>query len=237
MTAAIILDIEGTTTSISFVYDVLFPYARQHCQDYLAAHWSSASLQTVIDQIRADAAADHAAGLAVTTIPESYSIEDVVRSVHSQMDLDRKSRGLKSLQGSIWVAGYESGEVKGHLFADVLPALKRWKAAGTPVYIYSSGSVAAQKLLFGFSEEGNLLPYFSGHFDTEVGGKREAESYTNIASALDIEPKEIVFATDNLYEADAAKAAGMEVVVLDRPGNPPLGEHGHRVLTNFDSLH
>ncbi len=236
MTAAIILDIEGTTTSISFVYDVLFPYARQHCQDYLVAHWSSASLQNVVDQIRSDAAADFAAGLSVTTIPDSCTIEEVVRSVHSQMDLDRKNRGLKALQGSIWVAGYESGEVKGHLFSDVLPALKRWKQAGIPVYIYSSGSVAAQKLLFGYSEVGNLLPYFSGHFDTEIGGKREAASYTNIASALSFEPKDLIFATDNLQEADAAKEAGMNVVVMDRPGNPALGAHGHRVLTNFDSL-
>ncbi len=233
---AIILDIEGTTTSISFVYDVLFPYARAHCQEYLASHWSSASLQTVIRQIRQDAAADHAAGLSVATIPESCTVEDVVKSVHSQMDLDRKNRGLKSLQGSIWVAGYESGEVKGHLFQDVVPALKRWKSAGIPVYIYSSGSVAAQKLLFGHSEAGDLLDLLAGHFDTEIGGKRDAQSYTNIAKALNLDPCEIVFATDNVLEADAAAQAGMEVVVMDRPGNPPTGDHSHRVLVNFDSL-
>lgn len=233
---AILLDIEGTTTSISFVYDVLFPYAREHCQEYLAAHWSSASLQTVIKQIRQDAAADHDAGLSVATIPESCTIEDVVQSVHSQMDLDRKNRGLKTLQGSIWVAGYESGEVKGHLFTDVVPALKRWSGEGIPVYIYSSGSVAAQKLLFGHSEAGNLLPLLSGHFDTEIGGKREAQSYVNIAKALNLDPGEIVFATDNVLEADAADEAGMKVVVMDRPGNPPTGDHAHRVLANFDSL-
>jgi len=233
---AIILDIEGTTTSISFVYEVLFPYAREHCQEYLAAHWSSASLQTVIKQIREDARADQAAGLAVSTIPESCTIEDVVKSVQSQMDLDRKNRGLKSLQGSIWVAGYESGEVKGHLFRDVAPALKRWNDAGIPVYIYSSGSVAAQKLLFGHSEAGDLLNLLSGHFDTEIGGKREAQSYTNIAKALNLAPSEIVFATDNVLEADAAFEAGMKVVVMDRPGNPETGDHSHRVLVNFDSI-
>lgn len=232
----LLLDIEGTTTSISFVYDVLFPYARERCETYLRAHWDEPDLQSYVAQIRRDADGDADAGLAVARVPASPTVEDVVRSVHSQMDLDRKNGGLKALQGALWVSGYESGQIRGHVYEDVPVALKRWKAAGIPVFIYSSGSVSAQKLLFGHSEAGDLLPWIAGHFDTEIGGKREASSYTRIAEHLNTPAGQITFATDNVLEADAARQAGMNVLVLDRPGNPPTGPHDHVVIQNFNSI-
>ncbi|MEZ4458880.1 MAG: acireductone synthase [bacterium] len=231
-----LLDIEGTTTSISFVYDVLFPFARNACRRFLEAHWDHVDVREDIRQIGADAAQDAANGLAVRTFGDDPTLDEVVHSITDQMDLDRKNRGLKSLQGKIWRTGYESGEVRGHVFDDVVGALKRWHDAGIRTYIYSSGSVEAQKLLFGHSIEGDLLGLLNGHFDTAVGGKREASSYVAIARELGVNPSEICFLTDNVHEADAAVAAGMSAYVLDRPGNPDQPPHMHPVLQNFDSL-
>ena len=231
-----LLDIEGTATSISFVYGVLFPFARDACRRFLEAQWDHADVREDVQQIGTDAAQDAANGLAVRAFGDNPSLDEVVNSITDQMDLDRKNRGLKSLQGKIWRTGYESGEVRGHVFDDVVPALKRWHDAGIRTYIYSSGSVEAQKLLFGHSIEGDLLGLLKGHFDTAVGGKRVASGYVAIARELGVNPSEVRFLTDNVHEADAAAAAGMSAYVLDRPGNPDQPPHAHPVLQNFDSL-
>jgi 2,3-diketo-5-methylthio-1-phosphopentane phosphatase len=231
-----LLDIEGTTTSIQFVYDILFPYARQRLASYLGEHFHEPGVQADIAAFRAQAQVDREAGLEVPAIPESGEDEikrAVAASALLQMDQDRKVGPLKSLQGRIWEDGYRSGHIKGQIFADVVPALARWKAAGVPVYIYSSGSVLAQKLLFGHSQKGDLTPFLAGYFDTAVGPKREAASYAAIAASIGTSG---LFATDVLAEAQAAAQAGWQAVIMNRPGNAPLAAHDFPVLQDFNSL-
>ncbi|QIG79880.1 acireductone synthase [Stakelama tenebrarum] len=192
---AILLDIEGTTSSIAFVADVLFPYARQHLPAYVAANRE-----------------------AVAPILADVPGEDPVATLIGWIDADAKETPLKTLQGMIWDAGYRDGTLKGHVYPDTPQALARWNAAGIPVHIYSSGSVAAQKLIFGFSEAGDLTPFLSGYFDTTTGPKREAASYTKIADALGLAPGDILFVSDMQPEIDAAKAAGVQALLIDREG-------------------
>jgi enolase-phosphatase E1 len=210
--AAFLLDIEGTTTAISFVTDTLFPYAAARIPDYLAAHRDPAT-DAARAAILADATADERA------LGGDAAVVAVVRR---QMAADAKANGLKQLQGLVWQDGYAAGAIKGHLFPDVAPTLARWRDAGSPVAIYSSGSVLAQQLIFGHSVAGDLRPFISGWHDTARGPKREAASYATIAAAWGIAPAEITFATDQPAEATAAVAAGMRAVVLMRPGNAPL---------------
>lgn len=218
---AILLDIEGTTTSIAFVYDVLFPYARQQVAAYLAAHWDDASdARRLFEAEGADAS----------------SPEALARTVLAQMDADQKSTALKSLQGQIWKAGYADGTLRADVFPDVPDAIARWVDQGLQVCIYSSGSVAAQKLLFGHTPYGDLTPQLSGYFDTTTGPKREAGSYAQIAGAMGVAPGRILFATDVVAEADAAVAAGMQAVIMDRPGNKPQPAHEHPVAQDFSAL-
>lgn len=237
-----LLDIEGTTTSIAFVYEALFPFARNHLAGYLERNWTKDVVQADVAALRVLAARDAEAGLTPPLIaPESADAEairtSVVRNVLAQMDSDRKTTPLKSLQGKIWADGYASGELKGHVYDDVLPALQRWNDAGESVYIYSSGSVAAQKLLFGASEAGDLLPLLAGHFDTTSGHKREASSYETIAQAIGQPPGDITFVTDVFEEALAAQDAGLNVVISVRPGNQSLPDgHGFRTVTSFDEI-
>ena len=191
---AILLDIEGTTSSISFVADELFPYARKHVREYIAAHSEE------VAPILAD-------------VPG-----DPVETLLQWIDEDRKATPLKTLQGLIWARGYAEGELSGHVYPDTPEAIRRWKDRGIAVNIYSSGSVAAQKLIFGHSIAGDLTPLLSGYFDTVTGPKREAESYTRIAEALGLAPREILFVSDVQAEVDAARAAGMEALLIDREG-------------------
>lgn len=232
---AVLLDIEGTTTSIRFVLEVLFPYARARLADFLAARWDDAAIQADVEQVLRQEARDRADGLAPPAIPAdappAVLRAAVVQNLLWQMDLDRKTTGLKSLQGRIWRGGYESGEIRGHIYPDVPGALRAWAAAGVPVFIFSSGSVAAQKLLFGHSEAGDLLPLLRGHFDTTIGAKGDPASYTAIAEAIGVPAARMVFSTDSLSEAKAAQAAGVQVALSVRPGNPPLPEgHGFSVV-------
>lgn len=213
--AALLLDIEGTTTSISFVYDALFPYARARLAAFLEAHFSDPAVRADVARL-GDGTATSAA--------------DAARAALALMDADVKDTGLKGLQGKIWAAGYASGALRGHVFSDVPEALRAFVARGTAIYIYSSGSVAAQKLLFGSSEAGDLTPLLSGYFDTTTGPKTEATSYQAIAAAVGVAPGDILFVTDNLREAEAAAAAGLQVAVSQRPGNPPLPEHDFRQI-------
>nr|CAD7441605.1 unnamed protein product [Timema bartmani] len=204
--------------------DTLFPYVRSKLEEYLRTHWESAEFQLVLGQLKEQAKKDEEDSIdGVVSIPESdKAIEAVAKNVLWQMDLDRKTKSLKQLQGHIWRDGYKNGDLKGHLYDDVVPALKLWTQSGRQLYIYSSGSVDAQKLLFGHSQEGDLLELFSGYFDTEVGPKVEADSYKNIVDRLHCEAEDVVFFTDVSKEAEAAKEAGLNAVLVVREGNAPL---------------
>ncbi len=228
----LLLDIEGTTTSISFVYDVLFPYARRAVEGFLEAHLEAVAAE--VELLRQEAAAERARGEDAPEIPASGAREAIVAaaaaSVRWQMERDRKTTGLKALQGKIWREGYAAGELRGHVFEDVPGAMQAVVEAGGRVCIYSSGSVEAQRLLFGHAEGGALTGWISGYFDTTTGPKREAGSYEAIAAALGVAPAAVRFVTDVLAEAEAAAAAGMQVRLSVRPGNPPQGAHGFAVV-------
>jgi len=213
MTDAVLLDIEGTTTSISFVFDVLFPYAATRIPDFLAQHGHRAEVVQACGAIARDA-------LPAETHLVGHDL--VLTVVRRQMAGDIKAGGLKTLQGLVWQHGYESGDIKAHVFADVPVALKQWHGRGRVAAIYSSGSRLAQQLLFRHSLAGDLTPFLAGFYDTGVGPKREAASYLAIAQQWGRPPESITFCTDIPAEAAAAEAAGCRAIVLMRPGNPPL---------------
>ncbi|MET0893094.1 MAG: acireductone synthase [Pseudoxanthomonas sp.] len=225
---AILTDIEGTTSSISFIRDVLFPYARDALPGFVAAHRDDPEVRRWLDAV----AIEHG----------SICSDDViVETLQGWIDQDRKHTALKALQGMIWEAGYRDAEFAAPIYADAAPALRQWHAAGLPLYVYSSGSVAAQKLFFGHSEAGDLTPLFSGWFDTEVGGKRDAASYEAIAARIGMEPPDILFLSDVVEELDAAGTAGMQTVLVDRPedyATPRTGAaaRGHHRVTSFADL-
>ncbi|KAF9355762.1 hypothetical protein BGX26_006162 [Mortierella sp. AD094] len=232
----VVSDIEGTTTPIVFVKENLFPYVVSKLPEFLKRNWSNEEMKNAVEELRVQAAKDVADGLpdAISIATESADIsaekvqEDVIASIGWQMKADRKIGALKAFQGYMWKEGYANGDLKGEIYEDVIPAFDQWKNEGKKLYIYSSGSIAAQKLLFGFSEKGDLLHYFSGHYDTTIGHKIEAESYTKIASDIGLSPNRILFLSDNIHEIVAAKKAGFQAVVTDRPGNATLSEEDRK---------
>ena len=220
MIKAIVTDIEGTTSSLSFVKDVLFPYARTNLADYVRRHKDQSQVKTLLDDTCKEAGAELDTG-------------QLTARLIQWLDEDKKVTPLKSLQGLIWEAGYQKGDFKGHVYPDAAENLKAWKAKGLDLYIYSSGSVHAQKLLFTHTEYGDLTPLFSGYFDTHIGGKKEPESYDKIAKQLDIPANQILFLSDIKEELDAAKAAGFQTLWLTRNSMPdPQAEH--RQISSFD---
>lgn len=239
---AVLLDIEGTTSSISFVTEVLFPFALEHLRDYLDQHWHDDSLQQAVQLIAVDAGhLDAARWYQTVGLPDDASPAQrqavVVQEVERLMGGDVKATGLKQLQGLIWREGFESGELQAHVYDEVPAAIRRWNQLGLDVRIYSSGSIAAQKLFFGHTIAGDLLDQFRGHYDTTIGGKKDAASYRHIAGEFGIPAERIVFISDAAAEIEAAHAAGMQTVLSLRPGNPPAPNEtpGSRV-SNFDSL-
>lgn len=227
----ILLDIEGTTSSIKFVRDVLFPYARKKLRTFLNEHWDHPGLPLVRDAMAHDAGFDtfnewYSSRYGFSATTEAGRVKDskelIIREAEKLMDQDAKATGLKELQGLIWEDGYRSGELKAPLYDDVLPALQSWKAAGADLRIYSSGSIHAQKLFFGYSEKGNLLSLFTQHYDTHIGGKKQMGSYLHIAADFGLPPASIVFFSDVAEELEAARAAGMQTVLVERPGNAPV---------------
>ncbi|WP_455852023.1 acireductone synthase [Pantoea endophytica] len=216
MIRAIVTDIEGTTSDIQFVHQVLFPYARQHLAAYVRENHTDENVAAALNAVRAESAAPQA------------SLEELITTLTNYIDEDRKSPGLKALQGMIWRAGYVEGQFTGHLYPDVLPAFERWQQRGIGLYVYSSGSVAAQKLLFGYSDEGDLTSLFSGYFDTGVGAKREAQSYRNIAEKIGLAPPSLLFLSDIYQELDAAADAGWHTVQLIR-GEADNASRHHQV--------
>jgi enolase-phosphatase E1 len=219
--AAILTDIEGTTSSIAFVHEVLFPYSRARLADYVARHAADPAVAAILDQVRAEAG-----------VP--LDLEGCTALLGQWHDADRKIAPLKSLQGLIWAEGYAAGTLQGHVYADAVEGLRRWHARGIVLHVYSSGSVAAQKLIFGHTAFGDLTPLFSGFFDTAVGGKKEAASYAAIARAIGVAPADILFLSDVEAELDAAAAAGLAVTLLARDGAPPAS--AYPVAASFDEV-
>ena len=234
----ILLDIEGTTSSVSYVYDVMFPFARTGLANYLQARWTDAACVEACDQIARDAGHASLDAWVMGRDPRETVQDEVVRL----MDGDIKSTGLKQLQGLVWQAGFEQGELRAHVYADVPPALVRWQAAGIDVRIYSSGSIHAQQLFFGHvdlggGKTGDLLPHFSGHYDTTTGPKREAASYAQIADDWRLPAGEILFASDIREELDAARAAGLQTVLVVRPENAKVDDPGkHPEIIDFGEI-
>jgi enolase-phosphatase E1 len=211
----ILTDIEGTTTAISFVADTLFPYFLEHI-DELKAQLKDPFVQEQLQVAKATVLEEE---------NKSISDEEAIEYLAKWCREDRKHPALKSLQGMIWKAGYLNGQLKGHLYPEVEGVLRQWKADGIELGIYSSGSVPAQKLLFGYSEAGDLTPLFSTYFDTKVGHKREVASYQNIQKELNIPANEILFLSDVEPELDAARKAGFCTCKLIRPGTGPSSKH------------
>jgi len=230
---AILLDIEGTTSSVSFVYDVMFPFARRELASYLRESWGQDDLADAAELIAHDAGHDSLAAWARDGDARQLLQEEVIRL----MDGDIKATGLKQLQGLIWRAGFESGEMQAHIYDDVPPALAAWNKAGLDVRIYSSGSIAAQKLFFGHTIAGDLLHHFRGHYDTTIGPKKEKASYDEIAAAFSLPANEILFISDIIAELDAARAAGLATALSLRPGNAEVASgHGYDEITSFDQV-
>jgi enolase-phosphatase E1 len=236
----VLLDIEGTTTPIAFVHDVLFSYSRSEARNFLTEHFSSAELVTDLQELREDHATDVKQNLqppALLEGPRDTEIDSLVAYVNWLIDRDRKSTGLKSLQGKIWKQGYSDGTLKAQLFADVRPALERWRRAGLTISIFSSGSSLAQKLLFAHTEAGDLTWLIDNYFDTTVGSKTDVASYRQIASALSLPAREILFISDVVPELDAAGAAGVRALLCIRPGNhpQPFAEQ-YQIIRDFDEI-
>jgi enolase-phosphatase E1 len=228
---AVLLDIEGTTTPISFVFDVLFPYASRNVGRYLAEHHGDSKLQTVLRDLREKRDAEH--WVADSKASEVEALASYARHLMSQ---DSKFPALKSLQGEIWHEGYATGELKGQVFDDVPGALRRWCEGGKRIFIYSSGSVLAQKLIFSHSNHGDLTSFIDGYFDTAVGAKAESGSYRRIAGEIGVDASEILFISDAVRELDAATAAGMNVRLSVRPGNPEPSPNQYESIRSFDEL-
>jgi enolase-phosphatase E1 len=215
---AILLDIEGTTSSIQFVYEVLMPFARQELEPFLERRWEDPLVAAVKEQFAHDAGAPSFAIWA-----GSDSARDrLAAEARRLMDGDVKATGLKQLQGLIWDEGFRAGRLLAHVYPDVPPALRKWSAQGLDLRIYSSGSIMAQKVFFAHTLAGDLLPLFRGHYDTTTGPKRNADSYRRIVADLDMPANEILFLSDVAAELDAAATAGLHTGLVVRPGNAPV---------------
>jgi enolase-phosphatase E1 len=216
---AVLTDIEGTTTPIAFVHDVLFPFARATMADFLATHAQQPGVAAELEAVQAAAPGQ----LPLTTLL-------------AWMDQDAKATPLKTLQGMIWQQGYQDGRLKGVLYPDVAPALHAWHAAGLALYVYSSGSVAAQRLIFGHSTAGDLTPLFTGYFDTHTGGKREPASYRDIAAQIALPPGAILFLSDVEAELAAADAAGLRVTQMVRAEDGTTASTRYPTASSFTAI-
>jgi enolase-phosphatase E1 len=219
---AILIDIEGTTSSISFVHDVLFPYAKSALPSFVREHRDEPDVLRLLDDTRSEIGD-----------PES-DVEHLIDTLLAWIDEDRKATPLKTLQGLVWEHGYRTGSFTGHVYDDAVRGLRRWHDAGIPLYVFSSGSTKAQQLLFGHSDAGDLTPLFSGYFDTRVGSKRDKASYAAIAESIGLPPGAIVFFSDVTEELDAARAAGMRTMQVVRDDAVESGRH--RTVHDFDEI-
>ncbi|MGH8504128.1 MAG: acireductone synthase [Gammaproteobacteria bacterium] len=225
---AILTDIEGTTSSISFVKDVLFPYARRALPRFVRDHGRDPKVRRWLDAV----------AVANGCVCDDAMIAEVLQG---WIDEDRKHTALKALQGLIWARGYRNGAFSAHVYRDAVEALKRWHEAGPALAVYSSGSVDAQKLFFKYSDAGDLTPLFSNYFDTQMGHKREANSYRRIADSLNRRPEDISFLSDVAEEFDAAREASMRTMLIDRRDDYPRARcgdeiHGHARSESFAGI-
>jgi len=216
---AILTDIEGTITSLSFVKEILFPYSKERIKDFVSKRAQTDSrLLPLIDEILSESNAEK------KEAPIEEKIPLAIETLLHWIDVDKKATPLKEIQGLIWEEGYKKGDYKGHLYIDAYEKLKELKEQGLLLYVYSSGSVKAQKELFQHSEFGDIRNLFSGFFDTKIGNKKEAPSYTQIAKLMCLKPIEILFLSDVEEELEAAEEAGMKTTLIQRPEDYPQKE-------------
>ncbi|NJO94108.1 MAG: acireductone synthase [Hydrococcus sp. RM1_1_31] len=232
---AILLDIEGTTTPVEYVFGVLFPFAKVHGETFLQTYGRDLAVQNDLKLLRQEYERDRDRGISVPEWNEN-SPTGAIPYLHYLIEIDRKSTGLKSLQGKIWEQGYRNGTLRSHIFSDVKPAFARWTSLSKQLFIFSSGSVQAQQLLFRYSEQGDLTDFLSGYFDTEIGSKKEADSYRKIAQILKMSGDRILFISDVTEELKAAQSAGMQTLFSFRPGNHSSDSQGFEVVTSFDCV-
>jgi len=219
---AIVTDIEGTTSSIAFVHDVLFPYASDALPDFVRQYQDEPNISAILEQTRRDA-----------DMPEA-DVEETICILLTWIDEDRKATPLKELQGYIWQHGYESGAFTGHIYDDAATRLRQWADDGVRLFIYSSGSVGAQKLLFGFSDAGDLTSLFEDYFDTRIGHKKSADAYRAITASIGLPAADILFLSDVAEELDAAHEAGMRPIQLIRDSDVIPGVHP--IASDFDDV-
>jgi len=220
MVKKVVVDIEGTISSISFVKDVLFPYSEAHMEEFIKKNINNPEVQEVLNQINKE-------------VGKNLSLDEAINQLKEWIKEDKKITPLKTIQGLIWEEGYKSGELKSDLYEDAYKKLKEWKEKGIDIYVYSSGSVKAQKLFFSHTQYGDVNYLFSGYFDTNIGSKKESKSYKEIAKQINEIPENILFLSDIEEELDAAKEAGFQTIKVARYGN---NESKHKVITNFEEL-
>lgn len=223
MIRAILTDIEGTTSSLSFVKEVLFPYARRHLDNFVRTHEQQAIVAQILNDVRREVG------------DPSLSLDGVIAQLINWIDQDKKITPLKALQGLIWEQGYRDGDFYGHIYADALVQLRTWHDQGLQLAVYSSGSVYAQKLLFAHTEAGDLTPLFSHYFDTNIGAKIDSSSYTQIAKTMGLPGDTILFLSDIQAELDAAQQAGLDTCWLVRDATPDAHAK-HRQVTQFGDI-
>lgn len=222
MIKAIVTDIEGTTSSLSFVKDVLFPYAYEHLPTFLEQQAEQAAVREQLRQVE-------------KLVGHSLTLAQAIDQLRLWIRQDQKITPLKALQGMIWEQGYARGDFHGHVYDDAVECLRHWQQQGIALYVYSSGSVHAQQLLFGHTAQGDLRPLFSGYFDTLIGGKMEAESYRHIIAELQLPPEQVLFLSDITAELDAAREAGMQTCQLVRAGALD-GQTSHAQVSHFEDI-
>jgi enolase-phosphatase E1 len=219
-----LLDIEGTLGSIAYVREVLFPYADERLDAFVEENRDDPKVRALLDLAAREAGVD------------ASDTAGILAALHRWIASDAKVTALKSLQGLIWQEGYERHGVRAHVYEDAIAAMRRYVADGAALYVYSSGSIAAQRLFFGYSAAGDLLPLLRGFFDTTIGSKVEAPSYARIAEAIGVEPARIAFFSDNAAELDAAREAGLQTVQLARPEDGTVAVDRHPAVTTFDGV-
>jgi enolase-phosphatase E1 len=222
MIKVIITDIEGTTSSLSFVKEILFPYARAHLAEFVRCRIHEPQVQSVLAQT-------------CQVLNEQLDTEQAISQLIAWLDQDKKITPLKSLQGLIWEEGYHQGDLQGHIYSDAAKHLQQWHSQGLALYVYSSGSVHAQKLLFAHTEFGDLTSLFSGYFDTHIGGKKDISSYQYIAKHIGLPAAQLLFLSDMVDELDAAKSAGFTTIQLVRDTTTQL-QASHRQVSSFAEI-
>lgn len=224
MIKAILLDIEGTIAPISFVKEVLFPFSKERMEEFVKENKDKPEIKQIIEEVK-------------KIEGKELSLEEVIETFKRWIDEDRKITPLKDIQGYIWEEGFKTGSLKAPVYEDAYKKMLQWKEKGIPMYIYSSGSVKAQKLFFGHTEYGNILNFFKGHFDTKIGNKKEKESYQKIAEEIGLKPEEILFLSDNPDEIKAAAEAGIKAIRVVRENDAEyIKDFPYPQISSFEEI-